>query len=199
MTQTVDYYFALASPWSYFGQPRVVEIAKRTGAVLAYKPVDPGRVFPAAGTLRLKDRPPARKAYRMMELKRWRAHLGVPLNLEPKFFPVNESLAAHMVVAARQAGHDPGPLTYAFMRAVWAEERDIADTETMDAVAESCGFVGATLRAAAEGVEAEAEHDANCEEAIGRQVFGLPTYVLNNELFWGQDRLEFLERALRTR
>lgn len=199
MTQTVDYYFALASPWSYLGQPRVVEIAKRSGATLNYKPVDPGRVFPAAGTLRLKDRPPARKAYRMMELKRWRAHLGMDLTLEPKFFPVNESLAAHMVVAARQAGHDPGPLVLAFMRAIWVEDRDIADVATMDAVAERCGFVGAALRSAAEGVEAEAEYDANCEEAIGRQVFGLPTYILNNELFWGQDRLEFLERALRAR
>ncbi|MHB1220060.1 MAG: DsbA family protein [Alphaproteobacteria bacterium] len=199
MTQTVDYYFALASPWSYLGQPRVVEIAKCTGAKLNYKPVDPGRVFPAAGTLRLKDRPPARKAYRMMELKRWRAHLGMELTLEPKFFPVNESLAAHMVIAARQAGHDPGPLVLSFMRAIWVEERNIADAATMDAVAESCGFVGAALRAAAEGMEAEAEYDANCEEAIGRQVFGLPTYVLNNELFWGQDRLEFLERALRAR
>jgi len=199
MTQTVDYYFALASPWSYLGQSRVVEIAKRAGATLNYKPVDPGRVFPAAGTLRLRDRPPARKAYRMMELKRWRAHLGMELTLEPKFFPVNESLAAHMVVAARQAGHDPGPLVLAFMRAIWVEERNIADIATLDDVAESCGFVGATLRAAAEGVEAEAEYDANCEEAISRQVFGLPTYILNNELFWGQDRLEFLERALRMR
>lgn len=199
MTQTVDYYFALASPWSYFGQPRVMEIVKRPGAALNYKPVDPRRVFPAAGTLSLKDRPPARKAYRMMELKRWRAHLGMELTLEPKFFPVNESLAAHMVVAARQAGHDPGPLVLAFMRAIWVEERNIADVATMDVVAESCGFVGAALRAAAEGVEAEAEYDANCEEAIGRQVFGLPTYVLNNESFWGQDRLEFLERALRAR
>ncbi len=199
MTQTVDYYFALGSPWSYLGQARVAEIAKRAGATLNYKPVDPGRVFPAAGTLRLKDRPPARKAYRMMELKRWRAHLGIELTLEPKFFPANEDLAAHMVVAARQAGHDPGALVLAFMRAIWVEDRNIAEVATLDAVAESCGFVGAALRAAAEGVEAEAEYDANCEEAIGRQVFGLPTYALNNELFWGQDRLEFLERALRAR
>ena len=74
MTQTVDYYFALGSPWSYLGQPRVVDVARRTGATLNYKPVDPGRVFPSAGTLRLKDRPPARKAYRMMELRRWREY-----------------------------------------------------------------------------------------------------------------------------
>lgn len=199
MTKIVDYYFALASPWSYLGQPRVAEIVKRTGGVLNYKPVAPGRVFPAAGTLQLKDRPPARKSYRMMELKRWRAHLSVELTLEPKFFPVNESLAAHMVVAARQAGHDPGPLVLAFMRAIWVEDRNIADLTTLDQVAESCGFVGAALRATAEGVEAEAEYDANCEEAIGRQVFGLPTYILNTELFWGQDRLEFLEQALRAR
>jgi 2-hydroxychromene-2-carboxylate isomerase len=194
----VDYYFALASPWSYLGHERLIAIAQATGATLAYKPIDHGRAFPATGTLRLRDRPPARKAYRLFELKRWRDHLKMPLVIEPKFFPVDERLAAQMVIAARQAGHDVGALSSAFMRAIWVHDQNLADPATLDRIAESLGFVGPSLRAAAESIEVQAEYDANTEEAIARQVFGLPFYLFRGEPFWGQDRLEFLERALRS-
>jgi 2-hydroxychromene-2-carboxylate isomerase len=194
----IDYYFALASPWSYLGHERLMAIAARTGATLAHKPIDHGRAFPAAGTLRLRDRPPARKAYRLVELKRWRDHLKIPLVIEPKYFPVDERLAAHMVVAARQGGYDAGALSLAFMRALWVHDQNIADRETLDRIAETLGFVGLSLRASAESIEVEAEYDSNTEEAIARQVFGLPFYIFRGEPFWGQDRLEFLERALRS-
>lgn len=194
----VDYYFALASPWSYLGHERLIAIAAGTGATIAYKPIDHGRAFPAAGTLRLKDRPPARKAYRLVELQRWRDFLKIPLVIEPKYFPVDERLAAHMVIAARQAGYDAGALSLAFMRAVWVNEQNIADPETLDRVAGSLGFVGLSLRASAESIEVQAEYDANTEEAIARRLFGLPFYIFRDAPFWGQDRLDFLERALRS-
>lgn len=197
MSKTIDYYFALPSPWTYLGGERLIAIAAKTGATIAYKPIDVGRVFGAAGTLHLKDRLKARQAYRLVELRRWRARLGIPLNLEPRYFPVDQRLGACMVVAARQAGHDPGPLANALMRAVWVEDRNIADPAVCEAVAEALGYVGPTLRAAAETVEVQAEFDANTEEAIRRQVFGLPAYVFKDEMFWGQDRLDFLEEALR--
>ncbi len=197
MSKTIDYFFALPSPWTYLGGERLIAIAARSGAAIAYKPVDVGRVFGAAGTLHLKDRPKARQAYRLVELKRWRARLGIPINLEPRHFPVDQRLGACMVVAARQAGHDPGPLANALMRAIWVEDRNIADPAVCESVAEALGYVGPTLRAAAETVEVQAEFDANTDEAIRRQVFGLPAYVFKDEMFWGQDRLDFLEEALR--
>lgn len=194
----VDYYFTLASPWSYLGHERLIAIARRTDTAIAFKPIDHGRAFPAAGTLRLKDRPPARKAYRLFELKRWRDHLKIPLVIEPKYFPVDDRLAARMVVAACQAGYDAAALSLAFMRAVWVQEQNIADPETLDHIAGTIGFVGASLRASAETIEVQAAYDANTEEAIARQVFGLPFYIYRDEPFWGQDRLDFLERALRS-
>jgi 2-hydroxychromene-2-carboxylate isomerase len=195
--KAIDYYFALPSPWTYLGGERLIAIARRAGATIAYKPIDVGRVFQAAGTLHLKDRPKARQAYRLVELRRWRDKLGMPINLQPKFFPVDQRLGACMVVAARQAGHDPGPLANALMRAIWVEDKNIADPAVCEAIAEGLGYVGPTLRTAAEGVEVQAEFDANSDEAIRRQVFGLPWYVFKDEPFWGQDRLEFLDAAVR--
>lgn len=196
MTKTVDYYFALPSPWTYLGGERLIAITRRTGATIAYKPVDVGRVFAAAGTAHLKDRPAARKTYRLVELRRWRDFLGMALNLEPKFFPVEQRLAACMIIAARQKGQDVGPLANAFLRAVWAEDKNIADAATCEEIAESIGTVGRTLVEAASDLDVLTEYDANTDEAIARQVFGLPMYFFKDQPYWGQDRLDLLERAL---
>ena len=196
MARAVTYYYALASPWSYLGGPRLVEIAEHTGATVHYKPVYVPRLFPATGTLALRDRPPLRQAYRLVELKRWRERLGMPLNGEPRFFPVNESRAARMVIVARREGENAAHLTNALMRAVWAEERDIADAPTLVEIASACGLDGAALIEAAEAAEVVAAYEDDTEEAIERGVFGVPSYVLGTEVFWGQDRLDFVQAAL---
>lgn len=196
MAKKIDYYYSLISPWTYLGGPRLREIATRHRATIAHKPVKLAEVFPATGGLPLAKRAPARQAYRLMELARWREHLGMPLNLRPKHFPVPERPAAGMVIAARAAGLDCGLLSEALLRAVWAEERDIADRATLAAIAEACAMDGAALLAEAEKDPAAAEYQANTEEAIARGVFGAPTYAVGDELFWGQDRLDFVERAL---
>ncbi len=193
----VDYYFALTSPWSYLGHERFVALARRCGAEVRCKPIKMHEVFAVSGGRPVAERPPQRQAYRLQELRRWREHLGVPLNLQPRHFPVPDAAAARMVIAAAQAGQDPAPLIGAYMRAVWAEERDISDPATVRAIAGEAGHDAARLAGLAEADPAvEAAYEANTREAIERQVFGVPTWIIGEELLWGQDRLDFVERLL---
>ena len=143
----------------------------------------------------LGKRAPQRQAYRLMELKRWREHIGVPLTVQPKFFPVDANPAALAIVAAAPSGAEAQMrLAGAMLRALWAEEQNIADPATLRAAAAQAGLDGDKLLAAAPG--AKAQFDAFTQEALARGVFGAPTYVYRDELFWGQDRLDFLDRAL---
>ncbi|MFQ5620060.1 MAG: 2-hydroxychromene-2-carboxylate isomerase [Rhodospirillales bacterium] len=196
MTRTIQYYYSLNSPWTYLGGVRLEETARRHGAAIDYKPVSLQEVFPVSGGLPLGKRAPQRQAYRLVELARWRDFVGMPLNLKPQYFPAAEWPAAGMVIAAKQGDQDCGRLTNAILKAVWAEERNIADTGTLRTIAGEIGMDGdALLEAAASGPVA-AEYAAYTAEAIERGVFGAPTYVFDDQMFWGQDRLDFLDRAL---
>jgi 2-hydroxychromene-2-carboxylate isomerase len=193
------YFYSLASPFSYLGHPRFIELARKYDARVHFKPADMSVVFPKTGGLPVKQRSPQRQAYRLLELRRWRDHLGVPLNLEPKFFPVGDQLAARAVLAGAQMDAEPGAFTYAIMRACWAEEKNIADRATLAAIADSLGAEGAVVLSAAESESVKEGYVANTQEALNVGVFGVPSYVYKGELFWGQDRLDFLERALKKR
>ncbi len=195
--KTIDYYFSPVSPWTYLGHARLRDIARRHGASIAPKPVDYGRVFPVSGGLPLKQRAPQRQAYRMVELRRWRDFLGVPIQLEPKFFPVSADLAARTIIAAAGAGAEKQlDLSHAFMRACWEQDRDISDAATLVDLANGAGLDGAALVKAAGEAAAQAEYDRLTQEAVDRQIFGAPTYVVGGEPYWGQDRLDFVDRAL---
>lgn len=198
MGKTVDYYFSPISPWTYLGHARFAEMAKRYGAVVNVKPADFGRVFSASGGLPLAKRAPQRQAYRMVELRRFRDHLKLPLNLQPKFFPAPADLAAQFIVAAGRAGGSEAAmrLAGAVLRACWAEERNIADAETLAAIAREQGLDGAKLLGAARTPEVARRYEELTREAIDRQVFGAPFFIYRDEPFWGQDRLDFLDRAL---
>lgn len=195
MGKTVDYYFTPVSPWTYLGHDRFVAMAKRHGVSVNVKPVDLARVFPVSGGLPLAKRAPQRQAYRLVELKRWREFLGVPLTLKPKFFPVPAEEAALWIIAAGAAGGSGAALALAgaLMRACWAEEGDISDSATLARIAAQCGVAAPGEQAHA---AAKAKFDAYTQEAIDLQVFGAPSYVYEGEIFWGQDRLDFLDRAL---
>lgn len=195
--KTVDYYMSPMSPWTYLGHARFVDIAKRHGAAINVKPVDFGRIFPVSGGLPLGKRAPQRQAYRLVELARWRDFLGVPLTIEPRYFPYDSNLASRLIIAADT--HGPGAamrLAGALLKACWVEERNMADEAELSTVAREQGLEPRGLLAAAKSDEARARYDQLTDEAIARQVFGAPTYVYRDELFWGQDRLDFLERAL---
>jgi 2-hydroxychromene-2-carboxylate isomerase len=198
MSATVDYYMTPVSPFTYMGHDRLREICRRHGARINLRVMDLGKVFPASGGLPLKDRPPQRRAYRMMELKRWRDFLGLPLTLEPKFFPVPAEAAATLILAVLQSwGVEPAlDVAGDCLRAIWVEERDISSRETLREIAEGRGLDAQALQAQAGSAEIAALYVMHSQEAIARGVFGSPTYGLNDELFWGQDRLDFLDRAL---
>jgi len=195
-TKVIDYYLTLISPWAYLGSQRFAGIARRHGAEVRVKPVNFGEIFPRTGGLPLAKRAPERQAYRLVELKRWSSHLGIPIHLQPKFFPAAEATAAGMVIAAGETGGDALALAQAFGKAVWEEERDIADPATCEAVARESGHDAAALMARAKDPATAERHSALTEEAVARGVFGAPSYVYRDEIFWGQDRLDFLERAL---
>lgn len=196
MAKTVDYYLSPASPWTYLGSARFIAMTKAANAVVNVKAVDTAAVFAATGGLPLPKRAPARQAYRLVELERWRSYLQVPLNLHPAFFPVADVTARKLIVAARQAGQDALGLSHALLRAVWAEEKNIADDATLRAIVDACGLP-ASLFEAAEKPGVAAEIEANTAEAIERNVVGVPNYYVDGQPHWGQDRLEFVERALR--
>ena len=196
MGRRVDVYYSLASPWTYLGWDRFRAIAARAGAEAVYKPVSLAKIFPVSGGLPLPKRAPQRRAYRLMELRRWSEHLDIPINFEPKYFPVDDGLAARAVIAHRERGGDPAPLSGAILAALWVEECDIADPGTLVTIADRLGLDGAALITAADDEATQATYEADTREAIGRGVFGAPTFVVDGELFWGQDRLDFVERAL---
>jgi 2-hydroxychromene-2-carboxylate isomerase len=195
---TIDYYLAPQSPWTYLGHERFVRIAHAAGARVNVLPVDlGGKVFPVSGGLPLAQRPPQRQAYRLVELERWRQHLGLPLNLKPKYFPVPGDAAARLVIAVDRAdGSDAAlALTGAVLKAVWAEERNINDAATLAALLAECGLPAGRADEA-QAPEVQALYERHTQQAIDAQVFGSPSYVVQGEIFWGQDRLDFLERRL---
>jgi 2-hydroxychromene-2-carboxylate isomerase len=196
MSKSIDYFYTHASPWTYLGSVRIHEIAKAAGATINHRPVNLGKIFPLSGGLPLGKRAEQRKRYRMFELKRWRDHLGVEITLEPAFFPVNDTNANRMVIAADKQGLETGKLSNALLRAVWVEEKNIADETVVTAIADAQGMDGAALLAASKADEIRAAYDAYTQEGIERQIFGAPTYIYKDEPFWGQDRMDFVERAL---
>ncbi len=196
MSKTVTVYYALQSPWTYLGWPRFLDIVQEKQLNAVYRPIKMAPIFAASGGLPLAKRPVQRQAYRMMELKRWRDVLGLPLTLEPKFFPVDENQGALMVLAHEQQGGDAGALSYAMMRAVWAEERDLGDQGALKAIATEQGLDGEALLAASTAESVTEAYESNTKAALDAGVFGVPTFAVGDELFWGQDRLDLLARAL---
>jgi 2-hydroxychromene-2-carboxylate isomerase len=196
MPAKVDYYFSMGSPWAYLGHGLFMDIARRHGVEVNFKPIFLGQVFAKTGGQPLAQRHPARQRYRLVDLQRWRERRSVPLNLQPKFSPFDPTLADRFIVAIVAAGKDPDAFMRRAMAGVWAEERNLADRLVIAELAEAAGLDSTSLIEAADGSMAEAVYALNLENAIAADVFGSPGYVLNGEVFWGQDRLELLEDAL---
>ncbi|MBT3372916.1 MAG: 2-hydroxychromene-2-carboxylate isomerase [Rhodospirillaceae bacterium] len=196
MSKYVDYYASLASPYTYMGGRRLPEIIENTGADFHIKPIMGGQVMAATGGLPVAKRHPARLAYRLVELDRWKRHWSIPMNIQPKFFPVNDSNAGQMVIAARQARQDAIALSNVFLACVWEGEQDISDTATLITAANGAGFDGDGLAAKIGDATVMAEYQANTDEAIEHQVFGMPWFIHEGVPYWGQDRIRFLARAL---
>jgi carboxymethylenebutenolidase len=186
------------SPWAYLGHHRFVQIARAAGATVRVMPMDVGQVFPISGGLPLCKRAPQRQAYRLVELTRFSKALNLPLNLHPKFFPVAGDPSAKLIIAVdMHHGADAAlAITGAVLSAVWHEERDIADAATLASLLSEHQLDAACL-ALSNTPEVQTRFDSYTQSAINAQVFGAPTFVVDGEMFWGQDRLDFVAQKLK--
>ena len=198
MSTTVDYYFTPQSPWAYLGHARFSQIARAAGATVRVLPIDlGGKVFPISGGLPLGQRAPQRQAYRLLELKRYSDYQGLLLNVKPKYFPASGDDASRLIIAVdlHDGTEAAMKISGAIFTAVWAQERHIADEKVLAGLLAECGLGAGRLEQSYSQAVQE-RYEANTAQAIKAGVFGAPSYAIDGELFWGQDRLDFVERRL---
>jgi 2-hydroxychromene-2-carboxylate isomerase len=192
---TIEYFLSLSSPFTYLGHPTLIEVARRNGARILYRPADFRRILKQTGGQLLPDRHPARQASRMLELERWSRRRNLPIVLHPKYHFTARELPSGLLIAAQEEGHECDQLAFAMLRACWAEDQDIADPGTLRSILKMIGLdVGLVERALLTGPQAIYEEYTS--DAIRRGIFGAPTYIVRGEMFWGQDRLDFVEEVL---
>lgn len=193
MTTPIDFYFACISPWSYLAVDELKRIADAHGRDIAYKPIDVGRSWKETGAGQpLGNRPQVLQDYRLVELPRWAAWRGTEINNHPKHFPAPYFLSSNVIIAARQSGADVYPLTRALMRGCWVDELDVSDADTVAKLADDAGLDSAALLAAAESQAIADELSANTDEALAAGAWSVPSFVVDGEVFFGQDRLEMI-------
>jgi carboxymethylenebutenolidase len=194
----IDYYASLNSPWTHLGAARIESMARAHGASLRIYPVDFGEIFARSGGLPLPKRSAQRQAYRLQELARWRDHLGIPIHIQPKFFPSSETVTSGCVIAVRETmGDQPAvALAHAVLKAVWQRDLNPADPDTLAMLIGECGLDPDAVMTL--GIEPRwaARREVDTKAALEAGVFGAPSYVIGDDIFWGQDRLDFVERRL---
>jgi 2-hydroxychromene-2-carboxylate isomerase len=198
MPRQVDYYFSLQSPWAYIGHKLFREIVATHGLTVNHKPVVLVDLFSETGGLPLMKRHPVRQRYRMVELQRWRDKRGLQFQLQPANWPFNARLADGVVIAAIEAGHDPDRFLRRAYAAVWEEGLNLTDAATLVKLADDCGLPGKLLVERSGAEEISVAYEQNRQDALAADVFGSPVYVLDGEVFWGQDRIELLADALKS-
>lgn len=192
----IEYYFSFISLWSYVGSLVFQDIVKRHDVEVEFKPIDLMAIFAAGGGKPVRQRPLPRQAYRLVEMERWKAIRNIPLVTWPKFYPADPTLGHRMLLAAIKDGGDVATFAHAGLKAVWADELNVADPDTLVHLADVSGLDGKRLLAQASDVGLVAREAELTREAIDRQLFGAPFYFLRGEPFWGQDRLDHLEQAI---
>jgi 2-hydroxychromene-2-carboxylate isomerase len=198
MSGSIDYYYSTRSIYAYFGAERIVALARAAGRTLVHKPVDLSRVVPASGSLAFEQRPVSHKRYFFgREIERWSETLGIPVIVDPVHHFGDRTWSAGFVIAAQQQGADVDTLHTAILRALWQDDRDLGDPQVLSQIALEAGLDPAPLHAAAHSAAVQATFVQNSEEAVTRGVFGSPTYIVDGDMVYGQDRLMMVERALK--
>ncbi|MEM6759874.1 MAG: 2-hydroxychromene-2-carboxylate isomerase [Pseudomonadota bacterium] len=192
----IDYYFATLSPFTYLAGNRFEKVAAKHGATVSYKPLDIMSLFARTGGTPPKDRHPNRIAYRAQDLPRQAKKHGLPLNLQPAFWPTNPVPSSCAVIAAQEAGGgDLGKLVHALLRAVWAEDRNIAEDDVIKGALTEAGFDPSLNDMAL--VNFSEVYEKNLEDAVTSGAFGAPFYIVDGSAhFWGQDKIEELDLHL---
>ena len=194
----IEYYYGIPSPFAYLGSLKFQTIAEKFNAEIIEKPCDlVGGIFVKTGGIPVPQRSPQRQKYRLDEIKRWSEFLNIKVNIKPKFFPPKDPhLPAKFTIAANLLGTKV-VFGHELLKQLWSEEKDISDEKNIETVSNKFKINFKELSVLAKSEKVSKIYKDNTEEAIKKNVFGAPTYIFNNELFWGQDRLEFLERALK--
>ncbi len=198
MSRQVDYYFSFSSPWAYVGHKAFRDVVDSYGLKVNHKPVILVDLFSETGGLPLIKRHPVRQRYRMVELQRWRDKRGLNFHFQPKHVPLNARLADGVVIAAIELGLEPDPFLRRAFKAVWEDELNLADPAVVAKIADDAGLPGDKLVERSGSDEISAAYEQNRQDAITADVFGSPVYVLDGEVFWGQDRIELLADALKS-
>ena len=198
MPRQIDYYFSLQSPWAYIGHKLFRQVVSTYDVAVNHKPVVLVDLFSETGGLPLLKRHPVRQRYRMVELQRWRDKRGLNFHLQPANWPFNARLVDGLVIAAVEAGLDPDPFLRRAFAAVWEDQLNLADPATLIKLADDSALPGKQLVERAATDEIGKIYEQNRQDALSADVFGSPAYVLDGEVFWGQDRLELLVDALKS-
>ena len=198
MARQIDYYFSTQSPWAYIGHAMFEDLARANDLKVNYRPVTLVDLFSETGGLPLAKRHPARQRYRLLELQRWRDKRGLQFHLKPQHWPFNARLVDGTVIAAMEAGHNPEPFLRRAYKGVWEQQIDLGNAATITKLADEAGLPGVKLVSRAATDEIGAAYDKNRLDAIDAGVFGSPAWVLDGEVFWGQDRIELLSDALKS-
>ena len=196
MPRQIDCYFAVYSPWSFLGHAALMKIVANRGAQVRFRPTPLLEVFRETGGLPLGQRPAARQRYRWMELQRWRDRRGIAFNFKPKYWPYQGALPDRAVIALTLEARDPAPFLSRAYAACWQEDMDLGDEAVVAGLLAEAGEDAPAIVERAKSAMVEALYAENGGHAIAAGVFGAPSYVLDGEVFWGQDRLEMLDDAL---
>lgn len=196
MPDVIEYYFAPISGYAYLGHKPLMRLAADVGATVDFKPLLIAKVFAASGTTPPFAQSDVRKSYRIEDQRRVAAQEELTMNAVPKHWPTDPTLACKVIIAAGVLGVDKDAVSFACLKAVWAEERNIADPDDLTAALVDSGLPAGDVLAAAGAPEIATRMTAITEGAIAAQIFGSPTYVVNGERFWGQDRIAFVRQAL---
>jgi 2-hydroxychromene-2-carboxylate isomerase len=194
----IEYFYAAHSAFAYLGSARFMEIAAAAGRQIVHKPMDLHSVMAAAGSTAFRERGKAHRKYFFgREIARWSEHRNVPLmDRRPTHHDNDYTLANSMLIAGITQGHTVDRLAHAMLESHWRDDADLADSATLSGLGHSVGLDPAPLLQAALTPEIQSIYEANTAEAIERSVFGSPTYFIDGDMFYGQDRLELVERAL---
>lgn len=195
----IEYFYTAHSAFAYLGSARFMEIAREAGRRIDHRPIELGKVVAAGGAGSTRERSTAHRAYYFgREIERWAEERDAPvIGRSPTHHLKDMTLPNGMLIAGLLQEVDIDRLAHRLLEAHWRDDADIADPETLDALGNEIGLDPRPLLDAAMSPEVQTVYQNNIEEAIRRSVFGSPTYFIDGDMFYGQDHLEMVERALK--
>ena len=193
----IDYFMSHGSPWTFLGHRRLGEIIKKYKVQLNMHPVNYGEIFPISGGLPVSKRPIQRQKIRLQELKRWSKFLDINLIPQPTSFPSKSMLPSLLIIASQMMKTNKDfELAHNIMNALWVEDLDIDDENVLLSILNKMDLSSEEILSLAKSEECSNTMQKFTKIAIEKNVFGAPTFIIDDQIYWGQDRLNFVDRHL---